>query len=267
MSRKLEVPPLNIFVYSTHAEKAETAPALTLQSLLGNQLHKIHYIAASATRIDCFFQKICPYFYLLESRIEKANPFLRGKEYRFHSLRLLFRAEQEISFQELSFKIELFRKAIQYGPNILHSITEADKDSLLNQGASFMLTVAASGKDSKTTKSLKFGNQNNIYQLALAEKPELVKQFFSIFCRTPLRLKTASRYASKISLCVSLCNKKSKNLMTIPNVAIPEKKLLWKDYSHYTAQQITPIQSGSRIGNFVLEGIAPRWVWQTNYAA
>ncbi len=279
---KLKLVELHFILRFNRPAYIDIYSAFALRSVLGYHLKRMHCVTSGGVCEKCPYSRTCAYSYLFESPIEKDTAILPGRDRASHPFRIISISRPNEIVSEMGFKIQLFGDGINYIPHVIYAFIEASKQGLFHSRTLFRTEVFnMHGMPIKSGDEIML-EDIPIESLSWSQDISPVEGSFFVECLSPLRFKVQGRYGSEFRAFdfLEACMRRLLTLfsfygdqtdtgpmmLTQPwreSALITDRNLQWVDYSRYSRRQGVSMKMGGYVGNFVLSGIAEKYMWDT----
>ncbi len=247
-------------------------PAFVFRSLIGMELHRIACAFTDRICDGCSVRAICPYAFMFESPIDKANEAITGRNRAGHPFALFCHDAYQNQVEEIRLELSLFGRGIDYFPYIFHALASAGHKGVLRSRTRYIIVDVDEDGVSLTAKR---GKDGSVAEISAGTKArtwiyggaEPADRPLTLTLLSPLRLKVDGRYTmdfsadslfarlfSRARMLSQLYGHINDTSAAAPagNFVIAERKTTWLDLTHYSARQGKKLRMGGALGNFAL---------------
>lgn len=247
-------------------------PLFVVRSILGNSLRRICCISHTKKCDECEYNKTCTYASIFETIIDSNNQLLPGTNRSSHPFSLADNCQIQLKneISQFSFTITLFGTSIKTLPYIYAAFVRAGELGMFKNRTKFKVSDVLINGKSVLIDELQIQNDINPFIFEYKNSENNYSGEILVELKTPLRFKTKGKYSIDFSAedFFKALFRRYKTLMILYsenlteeiqnynkcNSEIVERKLFWKDFSHYSARQKNAMELGGVIGTFKLKG-------------
>jgi hypothetical protein len=253
-------------------------PAFVLRSVIGSQLRRLCCVSRHSACSECMFSQSCAYGFAFESIVPKNNRVLKGRDRISHPVLLETEQFSDVTADSLRFSMIFLGGAVKYLPYFYYALKNSGKSGILKERFRFTLRDLRDGSRSLliTEDTLDTRFEPEVWEYAPESAAGTTQKNLMIRIISPLRFKVGGRYtdrfgAGDFALCLhrraqTLCSQYGINEVFAAGTEddpayrfskgwdIAESRLVWRDYTHYSARQKQPMRLGGVTGTMLLSG-------------
>jgi hypothetical protein len=254
-------------------------PAFVIRSVMGLQLRRICCIAHGSVCGSCMFSSACAYGFAFESIAPRDNAVLAGRDRFPHPVVIGTEPFLPGEYEALKLDLVFMGPTVKYVPYFYYALKKAGETGVLRERVSFQIKDVVCGGASilLDRDTLDTGAEPDFWEADLSSDDRPEQRELLVRADSPLRLKIDGHYAKSLEArdfaaslfrrALTLCSQYGSAGNIAGSVGkyfgdyqfsdkwhIINKRLVWRDFEHYSARQRVSMQLGGLMGDMVLSG-------------